>query len=157
MDPERPAGGDHHVKEPRPAAPPRTRALTPVLALAALVALAAVGAAIAAARPASSPPAPVTVEQSAIIPTYYRDVKPILDAKCVSCHVEGGIGPFSLVKPEEAVAHADEIANAVMSGVMPPWPPGPDSQPFLNERRLGAASRQVIADWARAGAPLGRP
>jgi hypothetical protein len=90
-----------------------------------------------------------------IVPTYYRDVQPILEKNCVSCHVKGGIAPFVLDNPKEAVARAERIAQVTQADYMPPYPPGKDSQPFLNERRLGVASKQILADWAKAGAPLG--
>jgi hypothetical protein len=95
------------------------------------------------------------VSAQKIIPTYYTDVQPILEKNCVSCHVKGGIAPFVLDNPKEAVARAERIAQVTQSGYMPPYPPGKDSQPFLNERRLGVASKQILADWAKAGAPLG--
>src|SRR5438105_2877489 len=37
-------------------------------------------------------------------PTYYRDVAPILDAKCTSCHHLGGIAPFALTGAADARA-----------------------------------------------------
>jgi mono/diheme cytochrome c family protein len=96
------------------------------------------------------------VAQSAA-PTYYRDVQPILEQHCVSCHVTGGIAPFKLDSGQDAVTRAADIARVVDSGAMPPWPPGSESPPFLNERKLGAASKKIIVDWANAGAPLGKP
>ncbi len=90
-----------------------------------------------------------------IVPTYYTDVQPIFEKNCVSCHVKGGIAPFVLDNPKEAVARAERIVQVTQSDYMPPYPPGKDSQPFLNERRLGVASKQILADWAKAGAPLG--
>ena len=90
-----------------------------------------------------------------ITPTYYTDVQPILEKNCVSCHVKGGIAPFVLDDPKEVVARAERIAQVTQADYMPPWPPGKDSQPFLNERKLGTASKQILADWAKAGAPLG--
>jgi mono/diheme cytochrome c family protein len=90
------------------------------------------------------------------VPTYYVDVQPILEKNCVSCHTTGGIAPFSLTTPEEAVKHAAQISAVVESGYMPPWPPGNDSPRFLNERKLGQASKQILVDWAKAGAPLGK-
>jgi mono/diheme cytochrome c family protein len=92
-----------------------------------------------------------------LAPTYYRDVQPILEQHCVSCHVAGGIAPFKLDSGQDAVARAVDIARVVESGSMPPWPPGVESPPFLNERKLGAASKKIIVDWAKAGAPLGKP
>jgi len=41
-------------------------------------------------------PAPASAAQPAQAPTYTRDVQPILQAACVSCHRSGGIAPFSL-------------------------------------------------------------
>lgn len=95
------------------------------------------------------------VSAQKITPTYYTDVQPILEKNCVSCHVKGGIAPFVLDDPKEAVARAERIAQVTQANYMPPWPPGKDSQPFLNERKLGTASKQILADWAKAGAPLG--
>ena len=60
-------------------------------------------------------------------PTYYRDVAPILDAKCASCHRLGGIAPFSLTTAAGARAHAAGIVRLTKAGAMPPWMPGPDS------------------------------
>src|SRR5438132_6879780 len=34
--------------------------------------------------------------------TYYRDVAPVLNRRCVSCHRPGGIGPFSLLTAADA-------------------------------------------------------
>ena len=90
------------------------------------------------------------------IPTYYVDVQPILQKNCVTCHVAGGIAPFALDNPKDAVKWAGRIAEVTKSEYMPPWPPARDSALFLNERRLGQASKQVLEDWAKAGAPLGR-
>ena len=40
------------------------------------------------------------------VPTYYKDVQAILDKNCLGCHIEGGIAPFSLEKPADAVRYA---------------------------------------------------
>ena len=49
-------------------------------------------------------------------PTYYRDVAPILDAKCASCHRIGGIAPFALTTAADARAHAAGIASLTKAG-----------------------------------------
>jgi hypothetical protein len=38
--------------------------------------------------------------------TFWQDVAPIYNAKCVRCHQEGGIGPFRLDNYSDAKAHA---------------------------------------------------
>ena len=94
--------------------------------------------------------------QTKYVPTYYVDIKPILEKNCTSCHTTGGIAPFALDNPTDATKWADRIAQVTTSEYMPPWPPSKDGEPFLYERRLGAASKQVLEDWAKAKAPLGK-
>src|SRR3954467_10798296 len=74
-------------------------------------------------------------------PTYYRDVAPILDAKCASCHRLGGIAPFALTSSADAKAHAAGILRLTKAGLMPPWMPGSDSAAIIgrDRRRLMAA------------------
>ena len=80
-------------------------------------------------------------------PTYYRDVAPILDAKCASCHRLGGIAPFALTTAADAQAHAAGIVRLTKAGLMPPWMPGPDSAPIIGreKRRLTTAELQTLA------------
>ncbi len=91
------------------------------------------------------------------VPTYYTDVQSILEKHCTACHVVGGIAPFTLTSGQDAVTNASEIARVVTQGNMPPWMPGEDSPPYLNDTRLGATSKQMLFDWVKAGAPLGKP
>ena len=97
-----------------------------------------------------------TVLAQGITPTYYTDVQPIIEAHCAGCHIDGGIGPFALQSGADAVKWAARIAVVTKSGYMPPWSAGPESPAFLNDRRLGVATKQILSDWAAAGAPLGR-
>ena len=92
-------------------------------------------------------------------PTYYRDVAPILDAKCASCHRLGGIAPFALTTAADAHAHATGIVRLTKAGLMPPWMPGSDSAPIIGreKRRLTSAELQTLATWTTAGAPAGNP
>jgi hypothetical protein len=90
-------------------------------------------------------------------PTYYRDVAPILDAKCSSCHRLGGIAPFSLTTAADARAHAAGVVRMTKAGLMPPWMPGPDSAALVGRdaRRLTKSELSTLATWAAAGAPAG--
>ena len=97
-----------------------------------------------------------SLAQKSYVPTYYVDVKPILEKNCMSCHTTGGIAPFALDNPTDATKWADRIAQVTKSEYMPPWPPSKDGEPFLYEHRLGTASKQVLEDWAKAKAPLGK-
>jgi hypothetical protein len=89
--------------------------------------------------------------------TYYEHVKPILDARCVTCHFDEGIGPFSLTTYEETSIWAVALPAAVQSGVMPPWPPGPDCNEYQHDRSLDPAEIEVITAWVEQGSPAGDP
>ena len=96
---------------------------------------------------------------AASVPTYNRDVAPILDAKCASCHRIGGIAPFSLTTATDAKAHAAGIVRMTRAGLMPPWMPGADSAPIIgrSRRRLTPGELSTLARWAASGAPTGTP
>ena len=90
-------------------------------------------------------------------PTYCRDVAPILDRRCVSCHRPGQIGPFSLETYRAASSRAEAIAEAVEDRRMPPWHADPRFGRFANDPRLNDRERATLADWVRAGCPEGDP
>jgi Copper type II ascorbate-dependent monooxygenase, C-terminal domain len=89
--------------------------------------------------------------------TYYKDVKPILDAKCASCHVSGGLAPFALHSYADAFAQKDAIAAATGARIMPPWPPNDTCATYAYDRSLAADQIRTIADWAQSGAVEGQP
>ena len=87
----------------------------------------------------------------------YASVAPIFQSKCVGCHNLGGIAPFSLTTAADARAHAQLIEGATQARLMPPWPPGPDSQAFVGQghRQLTQHELDLIASWVAGGARLG--
>src|SRR5436190_2344582 len=89
--------------------------------------------------------------------TTYADVAPILNSKCAGCHTIGGIAPFSLASATDAHVHAQLIKAATQARVMPPWPPGRDSKPFVGQghRQLTNRELDVIARWVDGGARVG--
>ena len=89
--------------------------------------------------------------------TWYRDVAPLTQAHCQGCHSAGGIAPFALSSYAEARVQAPRMANAVSSGLMPPWMPSPNCQSFRDSRRLTAEQIDVFNRWNAQGAPEGDP
>ena len=75
-------------------------------------------------------------EQVPATPTYYEHVKPILDARCISCHQPGGIAPFALQTYEQARPHRTRIARAVAQRRMPPWLAAPGHRAYLYDPSL---------------------
>src|SRR5471032_440530 len=54
-------------------------------------------------------------------PTFARDVAPIFQQKCQSCHRPDSIAPMSLVTYDEARPWARSIRTRVAAHQMPPW------------------------------------
>ena len=46
-------------------------------------------------------------------PDYWHDAKPILDAKCASCHTSGGIAPFMILTLADVEARAAMIRGSL--------------------------------------------
>src|SRR6187431_1057671 len=91
----------------------------------------------------------------AAVPTFTKDVAPILYANCVTCHRPGEIAPMSLLTYEDARPYAQAIVEEVGKGHMPPWHAEAPEGTFLNERRLAAADKDTLLKWAKNGAPKG--
>jgi hypothetical protein len=90
-------------------------------------------------------------------PTFYKDVLPILQANCQTCHRPGEVAPMSLVTYEQARPWARAIKTAVVTRQMPPWFADPGYAHLANERRLVEREINTLAAWADAGAPAGDP
>lgn len=91
------------------------------------------------------------------VPTYSKDVAPILLKNCAGCHRPGEVGPFSLLSFKDAARRADFLADVTAERRMPPWKPEPGFGDFHDDRRLTDAEIKTIADWSEAGAPEGDP
>jgi len=89
--------------------------------------------------------------------TYYKDVKPITDAKCATCHVAGGLAPFALLSYSDFIAQKDAILPATSQGVMPPWPPTESCASYAYDRSITPAQISTLRDWVDAGAVEGDP
>ena len=89
--------------------------------------------------------------------TYTGQIASILNTHCVVCHRPSAIAPFSLTTFEAVKARAEQVAQAVQSGNMPPWKPESGSGRFLGERRLQGNDVELIRRWVDAGAPKGDP
>lgn len=89
--------------------------------------------------------------------TYNRDVAPLLLKHCAPCHHPGEVAPFSLLTFDDAVQHADQIAEVVADRLMPPWKAAPDFGTFANEHRLTEREITVITEWVRSPQREGIP
>src|SRR5579871_1823368 len=87
--------------------------------------------------------------------TFNKDILPILQKNCQSCHRPGQIAPMSFLSYESARPWAKAIKAAVLTKTMPPWSADPHFGPYLNDRSLKPADVETIARWADNGAPEG--
>src|SRR6516165_4973663 len=88
-------------------------------------------------------------------PTFHRDVEPILQARCQTCHRPGEAAPMALLSYNEARPWAKAIRSAVLSRKMPPWFADPEVGHFQNDRTLPKNEIDMLVKWADGGAPEG--
>lgn len=91
-------------------------------------------------------------------PTYYKDVVPVLQRNCQSCHRPGEAAPMSFLDYGSTRPWAKAIKSAVQVNKMPPWFAEPNaSHKFANDRSLSDADRKTLVAWVDAGAAEGNP
>jgi hypothetical protein len=107
----------------------------------------------------SSPLAAVAAEPAAATPTFTKDIAPIFQAKCESCHRPDSIAPMSLQTYEESRPFARSIKTRVSTHQMPPWhlDKTVGIQHYKNDRSLTDAQIDAIVRWVDGGAPMGDP
>ena len=95
--------------------------------------------------------------------TFSKDIAPILQRSCQSCHRPASVAPMSLITYEEVRPWARSIKQRTglrnRMGVMPPWFIEKDVgiQNFKEDISLSEAEIEMIGAWVDAGAPRGNP
>ena len=90
-------------------------------------------------------------------PTFYKDVLPILQDHCQSCHRQGEVAPMPLVTYEQTRPWAAAMAHAAEMKMMPPWFADPRYGHFSNDASLSEQQIAMFGVWSAAGAPAGDP
>ena len=127
---------------------------------------------VAASACSTGSPAEPTSDGGAVIPpvidpavgpvSFHKDVEPILQARCQSCHAPGGIAPFSLMTYADSKDMAMLMADMTASKKMPPWGAHDTNEckprfPWKDDLRLSAAQIAIMKAWSDQGAPEGDP
>jgi hypothetical protein len=120
-----------------------------------LVGAFALGACYLGSKPMGTPDASASV-------TYYKDILPIVQNHCQTCHQTGGIAPFSLVDFATAHANAAAMVSDTQAHVMPPFGAQTTSEcslsrPWKDDLRLAQADIDTIKSWNDQGAVAGNP
>jgi len=110
---------------------------------------------VVAAMAAEAPPQASREDASTESVTFHRDVEPILQKHCQTCHRPGEIAPMSLMTFEAARPWARAMKSQVLTREMPPWYADPTIGRFRNERSLTQREINALVTWADTGAPRG--
>lgn len=89
------------------------------------------------------------------VPTFTKDVAPILYKRCLECHRPGEAAPMSFRTYTEVRPWAKAIKQAVATRMMPPWDADPAVNHFANDRHLSDAEVATLVKWADSSAPEG--
>jgi len=89
--------------------------------------------------------------------TFAKDIAPIFQEKCETCHRQGQGAPMNLTTFEEVRPWARSIKQRVATRNMPPWhlDKTVGIQKFQNDRSLSDQQIAMIVKWVDAGSPLG--
>ena len=106
-------------------------------------------------------------------PTFYKDVLPILQQHCQSCHRAGEMAPMALETYQQVRPFAAAIRTVTSNRTMPPWfaneaanefanepanePADPCCRRFSNDPSLTPDQIATLSAWADAHAPAGNP
>ena len=93
--------------------------------------------------------------QNAPSPRPSKEVAPILEKKCVGCHVEGGIGPFAMTSYQMVKGFSPMIREVIRTDRMPPWNVDPHVSKFADDKSLTPAEIKTLVHWVEQGAPRG--
>jgi Copper type II ascorbate-dependent monooxygenase, C-terminal domain len=90
-----------------------------------------------------------------LLATFYKDVLPILQERCQSCHRAGEIAPMPLETYAQARPYAAAIRELTTLRQMPPWFADTCCGHFSNNPSLSNDQIATLAAWANAHAPEG--
>ena len=89
--------------------------------------------------------------------TFNKDVLPILQKNCQSCHRPGEVAPMSLISYQDARPWAKAIKSAVATRKMPPWFADSGYRQIANQWKLTDHEIETLVSWADNGAAEGNP
>lgn len=95
-------------------------------------------------------PAAFAGDESAEV-TFTKDVAPILQKNCQTCHNPEGIAPLSLLTYRQAKGWSKMIREVVETKRMPPWHANPDIGHFSNDRSMPQEEIDTLIKWMETG------
>jgi peroxiredoxin len=86
--------------------------------------------------------------------TFHKDVLPILQTHCQSCHRPDQVGPFSLMNYKQTSRWIDTSLEEIHAKRMPPWKSAPNSL-LSGERSMPVSAIETLEKWVAQGKPEG--
>jgi hypothetical protein len=87
------------------------------------------------------------------LPSYEKDIAPIIADNCASCHREGGIAPFAMDSHAMVQGWSPMIREVLMTKRMPPGQIDGHIGEFINDMLVAQSDQQKLLHWIDAGAP----
>jgi hypothetical protein len=94
---------------------------------------------------------------SSTSPSFYKEVLPILQTHCQTCHRWSEMAPMPLETYRQVRPYASAIREVTKTRKMPPWFADRCCGHFSNDASLTASQIATLAAWADAHAPEGDP
>ena len=79
--------------------------------------------------------------------SYANTIAPMLNDNCVSCHRDGGIGPWAMTDYNMVRGFSLMIREVVRTQRMPPWHADPHVGTFSNDRSLSEDEIRTLVHW----------
>jgi peroxiredoxin/mono/diheme cytochrome c family protein len=87
--------------------------------------------------------------------SYEKTIAPMLIDNCVTCHRQGGIGPWQMTNYDMIKGFSPMIREVVRTERMPPWHADAHYNVFANDRSLSKEEIKTLVHWIEAGSPRG--
>jgi mono/diheme cytochrome c family protein len=87
--------------------------------------------------------------------SYAREVAPIIQAKCATCHQPGGVAPMALNTYDQIKGFSPMIREVIRTHRMPPYLADETVGQFQDDERLTPQQMKTLVHWIDAGAPRG--
>jgi hypothetical protein len=87
--------------------------------------------------------------------TYTNQISRLFNKRCVECHRDGEIAPFTLTSYDDIIGWEDTILEVISDNRMPPWFANPEHGSFSNDARLSKEEKELLRQWVENGMPEG--
>jgi len=81
---------------------------------------------------------------------YYRNVKNIIDSKCMGCHLKQGNPPNNFFNYQDLKRWSAMVKEVIRKDIMPPWEVDPEIK-VKNQLMLTPSEKEILFSWFETG------